>query len=64
MTSDLRWALSRFPPEPDWTRLYGAVPSGIAGGPNGDLAVLGVYQPFRRDGELAAPVGLIQAFAP
>ena len=59
-----KWTLLRFPPEADASRPYGAIPSGVAGGPNGDLAMLGAYQPFRQYGEPAATVGMIQAFAP
>ena len=60
------WTVERIPPR-DWTlplTSYGPYVYGLAGGPNGDLAMLGIYRPFERSDPTRPDVGLIQAFAP
>ncbi|MEJ7600806.1 MAG: hypothetical protein WKG01_23075 [Kofleriaceae bacterium] len=59
------WTVQRIAPPSDAYRAdYGPLLGGVAGGPGGELAMLGAYQQFRAWPEPAAPVGLIQAFAP
>jgi hypothetical protein len=62
---DTRWTVMRFPPSSEERQTYyGTYFAGAAGGPSGQLAVLGHYRPFYLDTRSRPDVGIIQAFAP